>query len=98
MNQTYLLLILSQMGLDDLSGATVTFFRKIYPSLTSIPYLSVKNMAELSYMSPQAATKHVHRLTKSGYLKRKHARAWVLNADAIRDPELKRIFRAAIHA
>lgn len=95
MNRTYFLLLLSQMGLDDLSGATVTFFRKIYPSLTSIPHLSVKEMSELAYMTNTAAHKHVFRLGKHGYLIRKHHRAWKLNTNALRNPDLLSLMRSS---
>jgi len=81
------------MALDGNTQATIEFFKRIYPALINMKYLSIKAMAELNYMTPQGARKHVNVLEAKGYLKRKHYRAWYLNDFMIKDDTLLYLLR-----
>lgn len=81
------------MALDGNTQATIEFFTRVYPTLVSMKYVSIKAMAELNYMTPQGARKHVAVLESRGYLKRKHYRAWYLNDFMIKDPTLLNLLR-----
>lgn len=74
---------------DELAPSTMQFWRLIYPAFKLRPRLNITQMAETAYMSNQAASPHVHSLTKAGYLKRVHYSGWEINPKQITDPVLK---------
>ncbi len=94
-NNFYLLLILSQMALDDISIATIAFFRAIYPTLQEVPYLTATEMGELAGMSGVGAAYHGEILKKRGYMERRGYRAWNLSDRLIREPDLIKLMRLA---
>lgn len=94
--EIFLKLYMWQMTSDNISSSTIDFFKLVYPLLTATPPLSCSRMAELSYMSPQAAKKHILKLTRNGYLSRRHYRGWSLVSTAIKDPLLRTIQRATV--
>lgn len=83
-------LLFCQMCLEDiLPPSTTQFFRLVYPAFRNKPRLNITQMAEIAFMSPQAASPHVHALTDAAYLNRVHYSGWEINSKQITNPVLK---------
>jgi len=94
-NDIYLMLLVGQMAYDNITTSTIQFFKKVYPTLSTQPYMNASEMAELANMSPEAALLHVRNLIRLGYIKRRHFRAWYLVEAPLKKPELINLMRFA---
>lgn len=86
-NDQYLALIVGQMALEGVPESTIQFFMNIYHKIVSPnAYLKRREMAELAYMSTQAAGNHIKRLIAGKYLDRHNRIAWRLSDTPITSP------------
>jgi hypothetical protein len=87
-NNSYIALCVAQMAMDGNSAATIEFFRKIAPTLMSDGMINGVMAAELTFMTPQGAGKHIKNMTARSYLVRKNRRRWELADRFIRHKDL----------
>jgi len=74
-------LLAGHMLIQEIPLATVYFVIRVYPIFLEDGQASATKMAEMAEMSPQAAGKHVKKLTDAGFFKRVHYRAWEIDED-----------------
>lgn len=84
----YLTLCIAQLALDGNSAATIEFFSKIMPRLMTGSGINGVSAAELTFMTPQGANKHIKNLTNRQYLTRKNKRRWELSDRILKHPSL----------
>lgn len=84
----YTTLCIAQLALDGHSAATIQFFKGIAPGLLERGYVNGVIAATKTYMTPQGAGKHLHYLTRNGYLTRINHRRWELSDRFIKDRTL----------
>ncbi len=94
-NKFYLILLVTQMALEGISTATISYFMSVYPSLSEHPYLNCTEMGELAHMSGVAASKHMQILRVRGYVTRRHTRAWALSDRLLKNPDLISLLRVS---
>lgn len=75
----------------NLETSTISFFRRLYPSLISLKELNTQQMAEIVGYTDIAASVHRDRLEKHNYLTRVNYRRWKLNPTALQHPLLTSI-------
>ena len=87
-NATYIALCVAQMAMDGNSAATIEFFRKIAPTLMSSGMINGVQAAELTYMTPQGAGKHIKHMTAKTYLVRRNRRRWEMSDRFVKHKDL----------
>jgi len=91
-------LIICQMTIEKLSAATVEFYLLTHEAFSRVEGASCADVAKLAFMSPQAASRHIDRLERSGYLTRLRYRSWKLAPSLLHDKDLIMLNRTMIHA
>ncbi len=72
--------LIAHMIIADIPLAVIRFLVKVYPLFLDKPQATAREMAAMYCCSPQAAGKHIHKLTQLGFFERVHYRAWEINA------------------
>lgn len=87
-------LVIAQMALDEISINTIIFYAMVKDLLDMKEGSSCAEIARHSYMSPQAASRHLARLEMNGYVTRHSYRSWKRAKAVLKDRDLQDISKA----
>jgi hypothetical protein len=81
-------LIVGQMALDKVSISTIIFYMMVKDLLDMEGGTSCAECARVSFMSSQAAARHLSKLQQAGYARREGYRSWKKAPQMLKDGDL----------